>query len=446
MSSSVPTPADPVPDADRRIETRTAGLTSQPRSRRWLRALLLLVGLAGLMTVAASLWQVRQAQKEWRLVEAALQRHDLVSAASHLDRYLGRRPQDSRGWFLAGRTARRLSRYSEAEQYLARCQQLGGVTAETRLEWDLLRVHQGNLGDVHTRLRMTIPPDHPDAPLVLEALAQGYLKCDRLRDVMEACDLWISRQPEHPWPWFWRGGVYERLGNFHEALADYQRALERTPEDREIRLALAALFARARQANAAVEHYEQILEQAPTDEEALLGLAACRIEQGRFADAIGLLDRVTTSESLTARGLFLRGKAALGQQDASTAERWLTGAVQKAPDDAEALHQLILALRAQDKHAAADRLGPRLETLRRDLARLNELIKTVARTPADVHPRHEAGVVALRIGRSDDGVRWLLSALRVRGDHRATHAALAEHFRRQGDARAEYHRQQAQLP
>src|SRR5262249_61108511 len=87
----------------------------------------------------------------------------------------------------------------EAGRPRPRCQQPGGGPAATRLEWDLLRVQQGDLGDVHTRLRMTITPDHPDAPLVLEALARGYLKCDRLLDVLEACALRVSRQPDTTW-------------------------------------------------------------------------------------------------------------------------------------------------------------------------------------------------------------------------------------------------------
>ncbi len=455
LPSNVPTPAGPVPEANAALETRPAGSSSPlpapspvaptPRPRRWLWALLL-IPLAGLVGGGAWLWQALQARAEWRAAEAALGRYDLATAAAHLDRYLERRPRDVDAWFLAGRTARRLGRYPEAEQYLERCQQLGGVTAATRLEWDLLRVQQGDLGDVHTRLRMTIAPDHPDAPLVLEALARGYLTCGRLRDVLEACDLWAALQPEHPWPWLWRGGVREKLGNYHEALADYRRALANAPENRDVRLSLASLFERARQPGAAAEHFEYVLGRSPDDVEALLGLAACRIEQGRSADAIPLLEQVLAEGPAPARGLFLRGKAALEQHDLAGAERWLARATRQAPDDAEALHQLTLALRAQGKHAEADQFGPRLEALRRDIARMNELVRAVARNPDDARPRHEAGVVALRLGRRDEGERWLLGALRARGDHGPTHAALAEHFRRLGDPRAEYHRRLAQTP
>ncbi|MCI0738481.1 MAG: tetratricopeptide repeat protein [Gemmataceae bacterium] len=391
-------------------------------------------------------WQAYRVRDSWLQAEAALNRHDLSSAAAHLNRYLEQQPRDAAAWFLAGRTARRLGRHSEAEDYLKRCQELGGVTDATRLEWDLLRVQQGDLGDVHMRLRRTIAPDHPDAALVLEALARGYLKCDRLRDVMEACDLWVACQPDHPWPWLWRGGVYERLGNFHEALSDYRKALEHAPEDRDALLALAMLFVRARQPGPASEHLEHLLERNPDDDEALLGLAACRIEEGRPKDAVPLLERVLAKDPAPARGLFLRGKSALELRDPAGAERWLVRAVREAPDDAEALYQLILALRAQGKETEADRLAPRLEALRKDVARLDELVRIVARNPDDAGPRHEAGVVAFRLGRPDEGVRWLQSALGARGDHRATHAVLAEHFLRMGDPRADYHQRLAQTP
>jgi tetratricopeptide (TPR) repeat protein len=443
LSSNHPTPAGPAPEEEIHLDTRPAGLCSHPR--RWLWGTLPL--LAVVMVISGCwFWYGRWVGANWREAEAAFQRHDLTSAAAHLDRHLDRRPGDAAAWLLAARTARRLGRYPDAERCLTRCQQLGGVTDATRLEWDLLRVQQGNLGDVHTRLRMTVPPDHPDAPLVLEALARGYLACDRLRDVLEACDLWVSRQPEHPWPYLWRGGVYERLANFHEAMADYKKALEYAPEDREARLSLGGLLARGRQPAAAVEQFEYLLERSPDDEEALLGLASCRIEQGRPEDALPLLDRVLSSNRDQARGLFLRGKAALQQRDAAGAERWLARAVKQAPDDPEALHQLTLALRAQGKQAEAAKLTHGLTALRQDLDRLNSLTRAVARAPDDARLRHDAGVIALRIGRLDEGVRWLQSALRARGDHRPTHAALAEHFGRRGDPRAESHRRLAQTP
>ncbi len=217
-------------------------------------------------------------------------------------------------------------------------------------------------------------------------------------------------------------------------------------------LALAALLIRGRRPVPAAEQYTFILGRWPDHPDALVGLARCRIEEGDAAAAVPLLDRVLAMTPNAALALRLRGKAALEENDAAGAEGWLVSAVQQAPDDPEALYQLIQALRAQGKHAAADRHAPRLEQLRADGARFDTLIRAIARRPDDASLRHEAGLLALRLGRSDEGVRLLQSALRAGGagsaaaDHRPTHAALADHFARIGDPRAETHRRLAQSP
>src|SRR5438128_2695341 len=123
------------------------------------------------------------------------------------------------------------------------------------------------------------------------------------------------------------------------------------------------------------------------------GPRECPARPGRVEEALPLLEQVLARESAPARAVSLRGRAALEQRDAAGAERWLSQAVRQAPDDSVALHQLILALRLQGKQAEADRLVPSLEALRKDLARLNELIKIIGRNPKDVRPWHEAGVL-----------------------------------------------------
>jgi tetratricopeptide (TPR) repeat protein len=408
---------------------------------------LVALALAGLVVAGAWLWQASRAWWEWRQAEAALGRHDLAAAAAHLERYLERRPHDAAAWFLAGRTARRRGRYPEAERCLERCQQLGGVTDATRLEWDLLRVQQGDLRDIDARLRRTIGPDHPDALFVLEALAQGYFRCERLPDALEACELGLQREPGQLWPWLWRGRVFERLRYFDRALADYRRATEIAPDDPEARLAMGWLLLRQRQPGPAAEQFEYLLARSADDEAVLLGVAACRIEQSRSAEAVPLLERVLAKYPSSPSGLLLRGKAALEQDDPAGAEGWLREAVRLAPDDAEALHLLVQCLRARSQDAEADPLAERLEQLRKDLHRLDEVVRAVARQPDDAGPRHEAGVIALRVGRPDEGLRWLHEALRAQGDHGPTHAALADYYRRQGDqAAADFHRRQAGNP
>jgi tetratricopeptide (TPR) repeat protein len=387
------------------------------------------------------------ARQEWQQAQDALRRGDLVSAAACLERFLQYRPDDAAAWFLAGRTARRLDRIAEAEHSLERCQQLVGVTDATRLEWDLLRIQQGELSDAHVRLRMTVGPDHPDAPYVLEALARGYMKCGRLHDALQACELCIARQPQHLWPWFWRGWIFERLGNEDRAKQDYEKAVEEVPDDRRARLALGRVLLRQRQSARATEHFEYLFARFPDDEEVLLGLAECRIDQNQATRATPLIERVLTARASSSQGLLLRGKVAFHEGGPDRGEHWLRQAVKSAPDDAEALNWLVKCLYAQDKETEANQLALRLEQLRSDLRRIDELVRIVAQQPDEAAPRHEVGILFLKHSRSEEGLHWLNGALRAKGDHRPTHAALADYYRRKGDeVLAETHRQLAETP
>ena len=192
---------------------------------------------------------------------------------------------------------------------------------------------------------------------------------------------------------------------------------------------------------------QDLLDRSPDDLEALLGLASCQIEQGQAAAAVPLLERVLAADPSSPAGVYLRGKAAFDLDDRTGAEGWLRQATRLAPDDPQALHLLVQCLRAQGREAQAGPLSRQLEGLRKDQRRLDELIRLVARQPDDISTRYEAGVLALKVGRSEEGVRWLLGALRVKGDHRPVHAALADYYLHHGDpARAETHRRQAEIP
>ena len=392
-------------------------------------------------------WEWYRAHREWTAAERAIQARDLATAATHLTNYEQLRPSDPAGWFLSARTARRLGHYAEAERHIEQCEQLGGETESTRLERDLLEVQQGNLGEVDSRLRATIDPSHADASIVLEALARGYVASDRWADARQACEMWRALQPDQPGPWLWSGLIAERQAQLEQASEFYRKAMEAAPDDRDPRAATARVLLRRRQSVLALEHFEWLLARQPNDQEAILGLAECRIELGRADEAFPLLERALARDPLSFSGLFLSGKAALERRDAISAEGFLRKAVRVEPGNPEALHSLVQSIRVQGKDAEAKVLEKQHEQLQRDLRRLGDLMRTITARLEDAAPCHEAGIIAIRVGRIKQGVNLLHEALRRTGDHRATHAALAAYYTRVGPAdRADFHQRLADRP
>jgi tetratricopeptide (TPR) repeat protein len=245
----------------------------------------------------------------------------------------------------------------------------------------------------------------------------------------------------------WAGLIAERVGDMEQADAWFHKAFELDSEDWGVRIAIARALVRGRNPTAAVPHYEWALERNPDDTEALLGLAQCRIDQGRPRDAIPLVDRVLNGDPSLSLALSLRGQAAMELNDPVSAERWLRQVVKAEPANAESLHRLVLCLRAQKKDAEAAQLGQQLESLQKDLRRLMELRRVIGTPRATVETYHEAGVISLRVGQTEQGLTLLHDALRLKGNHRATHAALAEYYRKVGKSQlAQAHQTLADTP
>lgn len=410
-----------------------------------------LIILVPLLVIASVLgywqWDRYQARRAWNGADEAIAHRDLSQAADHISRYLTLRDEDAAGWFRAARIARRRGKVAEAKRYLSECERLGGDINAIRLERDLMLVQQGVVGEVDVRLRETIPPSHPDAPIVLEALARGYMAAGRWVDAAQACKLWRGIEPEAPWPWLWGGQIAEHLGQMEEAVHSYKRALELSPDDRDSHVAVARMQILRRHPAVAAPHYEWVLARHPDDTEALLGLAQCKLETGKAQEAAPLIERVLRRQPDSVPAIGLRGRLALENGDATGAEEWLRRAVQAEPANAESLHLLVTSLRTQRKDGEADKLAPKLESLKKDLSRLSDLETKIGLGVNEAGLWHEAGLIALRIGRTEHGLSLLQEALRRKGDHRPTHSAIASHYRRIGRMDlAEVHQALAEKP
>ena len=394
-----------------------------------VRPLALAAGVA-LVALAAGAWL--WPDHLFRLGQQALGRRQFAQAQREFERYLWYRHRSATAHLLAARAARRRDAPADAERHLTACQELVGVRRDSALEWSLLRAQQGDLLEVEPELRSQAARDDPDAPMILEALVKGYLASGRAADALDTADALLRREPDHAGAHLGRARAAEALHHRAEALPDYRRAVELDPDADEARLDLADCLASLGRPLEALAQYEYLLRRRPDDPGALFGLARCRYDEHEPEEARRLLEALLARDPDHVPALTERGRVAFQLEGAAAAEGWLRRAVAAAPDDVEAHRLLLVYLEAQGKEADVREIGGRFRRLQVDRARRDELLAAVQQDPRDPSPRCALGLLLLRGGHEEEGVRQLLAALAVDPHHRPSHAALADYYERTG--------------
>jgi predicted Zn-dependent protease len=384
-----------------------------------------LLALAGLSVYAGGryFWRYYQCHA----AQQALHRRDFAAARALLTRCLQSWPEDAELCLLAAQAARRDGDYEEADKLLGQCQQLGGDRGAIELERALGISQGGDPARVEDYLLARQQKKPAEADLILEALAQGYLKTHRLPEALHCLDRWLERQPENVQALLWRGQVLERWNDLEEAVASYRRAVAADPGHDKARRLLALALVRSDRAGEAVALLDSLRQQYTEDAEILLGLARGRRCLGQLDEACRLLDEVLTAQPNNAEALSERGKLALQTGRVAEAEAALRRALALAPYDRETNYTFYLCLRQQGREDEAARILQTVERIRADLQRVSELRQQVAAAPHNASLRCEAGLIFLRNGQTREGLRWLQSALQIDPSHAEARRALARY-------------------
>jgi Tfp pilus assembly protein PilF len=418
-------------------------------ARLWLAALALVLIVLGAATFGSCLW----AHYHFQAARQALDRLAFDEAQQHLDLCswvpLGRAGVH----LLAAQTARRRDAYPKAEQHLAACLALEGMAPAIARERVLLTAQQGDLDESLRLLESHTAPSDPEADLVLEALAKGYVNRYWHIDALACLNKLLERRPQHPQALLLRARVWEVLARNgkaeHEAdaLHDYEQAVELHPSF-EARLGLAGTFYRVgRPWDAAVE-YEQLRRLQADNPEVLLGLARCRFNLGEADEARRLLDDLLKRHPGDAAALLERGRLALHAGALVEAEKWLGQAAAAAsPCDSEPHQLLYQCLTAGHKDEEARQSHDRVREREANALHGERLVRQANREPHNVALRCEVARDLLRLGREQDGVAALFLVLEQEPRYAPAHAALADYFERNGQPdRAARHRRARQGP
>jgi tetratricopeptide (TPR) repeat protein len=398
---------------------------------------------AGATAGGLHLWAWSQNREGDRLAE----RQQFSQAYGHYVKALEVWRWSAATHFAAARTARRAGLYPEAERHLAECQRLSGAgpgaPLPLALERLLLQAQAGDMSEVEEPLWSYIDKNKPETPLILEALAHGYVRMLRVGSAMRCLGMLLDREPDNVEALVMRGWLREGGTDAEAAVTDYRRALELNPERDDVRLRLARLLVHDH-ADEARAQFDYLLARQPGSTEALLGLAQAHAALGDLERARADLKAVLEQDPDNPRGLTELGMLTPGDK-AAEAEALFRKAIAADPANLQAHYQLYLCLIQQPgREAEADAQRETHKRVETDEVRLAEIAsKEMTRHPKDPDLHAELGVLYLRYGKREVGVRWLYSALKLDPTHQVAHQALYDYYTRTGELeKAEQHRMQ----
>ena len=402
-------------------------------SRYWLRIVLIafLLGLIALpLAFAAS-----QAFAEYELYKAKdeIRARDFAAARRRLDQCLWFRPGYLDAAYLAARTARRDRDYKNAKELLTIYKAKGGIPEAQKLEEDLALAQCGQISQVERKLLAFVFEKHEDSPIVLEALAQGYMHNGRWAEATESLDALVDYWPEDYAVYVWRGWVYESLRQPNRAEKDFRQALDLRPDQDDTRLRLAEVLVLEQQYEPAGLELAILREKLPDNEMVARLTAKCYLEGNRSDEAEALLLPLLEKKPKDPSLLKELGKVALQQARWQDAEKWLRQSLSLAPRDLPANYSLNQCLHRLGKEAEAEKLKNQINDIQKDQNRLEHLLSQIAATKDSLPIRLEASRILLRNDQEPEGIKLLEGVLQEDPMNKEACALMASHYDAKGN-------------
>lgn len=311
---------------------------------------------------------------------------------------------------------------------------LGNATEETAFEWALIQAAAGNFAEVEEYLQKRAEQAPEQAPVVWEALIEGYLRVFRAPDAMACVNLWLRKQPENIRALELRGKTFVTGKGIVRGAEEYRKVLAIDPSRKQTRWQLITCLLNLGSYDEAISHLEMFARESPQDPEIAARLARCYLMTQRAEEARTLLDAALAKHPDHGLCLRIRGQLALGQKQAAEAESYLVRAAELLPEDYQTQWLLFEALRQQGKQDEAKRQQVKADEVKDRAERIGELqSRKLAEQPLDPSLHYEMGLLLWRTGQLEAGEQWMLRALALDPDHTRAHAALADHYERLGN-------------
>jgi predicted Zn-dependent protease len=395
------------------------------RRTRGTRLTIVAIAVALLAISGYRAYRTAAAASHFRVAQTAAVQNDFPATRRHLTACLAEWPNDSEVNFLMARAARRDCDYATAARFLTRAKTLGWATGAIQMESILLAGQTGDFRRTESRILQWALLGTDEQGLFLEVLIPNYLLRHDLAQALDLLTAWTEREPKNVRALLWLVETCERLQLPERAMNAARAAAAAAPDRADVRAKCGLILVEFNQMVEARPHLDRAVALAPEDRAARLGLARCLHALGETSAANRLLDELLANQPDDPDVLVARGMIALESERPAEAEHYLKRAVNRAPSDLEALYNLAVALKALGKADEAKTYLDRHQAAKKDLAELTETTKAVAKDPRNPDLRYRAGMILLRNGHTEGGLRWIQSALAENPAHEPSRKVLA---------------------
>jgi tetratricopeptide (TPR) repeat protein len=306
----------------------------------------------------------------------------------------------------------------------------------------------GHINEAEPILREAFEQDREPRAEVAKELARIYLTTYRLPRAAVAIERWRALVPTDPQPYLWSNEVVSRSdGDSSLLIRNFRAALERDPNLADARRGLAEQLSKERRFDEADEVYREHLHRNPTDASALVGQGRDAFHQGDLDGAVKDFEAALAVAPRHRDALkeLAQADLRLGRHDQACRRFELL--IQLEPYDPEVHASYARGLELSGDPARARSEAELAARLRKEADEMSQLQYNLQQNPNDLASRFAVARWLLEHGRADEGLKWTKEIFRADPDHRPTHEALAEYYRKRGDAGlANYHRLRASAP
>lgn len=351
-----------------------------------------------------------------------------------IEHWLKTEPRSAEAHYLKARLAWGRSDFRSALEELTQARALGYQPQAMAGLRGLLMARANQLSEAEPLLQQALEGSREFDPDVADALTRIYLSEFRLGRATDLLKRWLRESPGDARPYLLQTEIDDRTGAKPEMIIEsYRAALERDPTLDRAWLGMADQLRMTHRNIEAAEAYKTYLARKPNDPAGYIGAGRNALEMGEEDPAIRYLDRAVEMAPQDPVVLGARAWAEVVRGRPEAALGYLDRAVKIDPFDLGNREQRMRLVALLGKKAEADAERAKVEQIRQDQSRFDELNRELQRNPLDLRLRGQAARWLMDHGHPGEAVAWANLVLRSAPSDPSMNRLLADYYRTQGN-------------